>query len=174
MSDRGGAVMGVAPIGVFKTIDEVCHFAAMQAQITHNTSTGILAAKCGALAVHFGFVMGAAPHEIRTLLLQNLTDFEQSHLGSHARKGKPVSENACEIFNAALDAVEAGTTLSEILRSAVSYMGDTDTVAAVAMAIGSACSVENDLPKHLHDGLENSNYGREYLADLSKRLENLP
>jgi hypothetical protein len=53
----------------------------------------------------------------------------------------------------------------------VSYTGDVDTVAAIALAAGS-CSreVSQDLPEVLTEGLENGKYGREYLIELDRRL----
>ena len=46
-----------------------------------------------------------------------------------------------------------------------------DTVAAIALAAGS-CSAEiaQDLPAHLFDELENSQYGRDYIRLLDTQL----
>ena len=58
-----------------------------------------------------------------------------------------------------------------MLDQAVRFGGDTDTVAAIALGVGSCCpDVQNDLPQRLVMGLEAGTYGREFLRDLDGRL----
>jgi ADP-ribosyl-[dinitrogen reductase] hydrolase len=107
-SDRGGAVMGVTPLGRLPNISDVIFAATTQASVTHNTEIGLLAAKCGALCAHFSF-RNVEPSKLRQHLYEHLTEAEKTLLSLHKHTDAPVSENACEIFNAALDAIEAGT-----------------------------------------------------------------
>src|SRR5690349_8936284 len=52
-SDKSGAAMRAAPIGVFADIDEVIARATLQAKITHDTPDGIRAAVASALMTHY-------------------------------------------------------------------------------------------------------------------------
>ncbi len=62
-------------------------------------------------------------------------------------------------------------TMSGLLKSAIAWGGDVDTVATIALAAGS-CSpeIEQDLPEVLVRKLENKEYGRDYLACLDEGL----
>jgi hypothetical protein len=72
---------------------------------------------------------------------------------------------------AAITALGRATRMSDLLRDCVAFTGDVDTVAAIAMAAGSCCSaLEQDLPGHLYDSLENGPWGRDELARLDGLL----
>jgi ADP-ribosylglycohydrolase len=61
--------------------------------------------------------------------------------------------------------------MSEILKKCISFSGDVDTVATIALASASwAKDVDQDLPSHLYEGLENGSYGRDYLIGLEAKL----
>jgi hypothetical protein len=72
---------------------------------------------------------------------------------------------------AAMTAIAKNDYMSGLLKDCVAFGGDIDTVAAIAMAVGS-CSeeIEQDLPPHLFERLENGAYGRDYLARLDSQL----
>ena len=72
---------------------------------------------------------------------------------------------------AALTAVMAHDSLSEILKACVAFTGDVDTVATVALGAAS-CSREiaQDIPSVLIDNLENGEYGLDYLRALDAQL----
>lgn len=62
-------------------------------------------------------------------------------------------------------------TMSGMLRDCISYTGDVDTVATIALAAGSCSTeVEQNLPPHLLSELENDAFGRDYLETLDGRL----
>jgi hypothetical protein len=72
---------------------------------------------------------------------------------------------------AALTALRAGPSMSEILRASVAFTGDVDTVATIALAAASrSAEVGQDLPGVLRNGLEDGPFGRGYLEDLDARL----
>ena len=53
------------------------------------------------------------------------------------------------------------------------FGGDVDTTAAIAMSAASCSSeIKQDLPANLINGLENGQYGRDYLIELDRRLRN--
>jgi ADP-ribosylglycohydrolase len=79
-----------------------------------------------------------------------------------------------ECVAAALTAVVEHDSLTAILRHCILYGGDVDTVAAIAMAAASGSGeIAQDLPRHLIDGLENGTYGRDYLLELDKKLDDV-
>ncbi len=72
---------------------------------------------------------------------------------------------------AAITALVRNDSMSGLLKDCISFTGDVDTVAAIALAAGS-CSqeIKQDLPHHLILELENGSYGRDYLIKLDKQL----
>jgi len=164
-SDKSGAAMRAAPIGVYPTIGEVLERCRTQAALTHDTPDGIAAACAAALMAHyFRYRLGPAA---------SLGEFLCAHVPGQwdvPWHGK-VGPKGWMSVRAAITAVVGSHGLSEVLRRSVDFTGDVDTVAAIALAAGS-CSdeLEPDLPGHLVEGLENGPYGRDYLAALDQRL----
>jgi ADP-ribosylglycohydrolase len=164
-SDKSGAAMRAAPIGVYPTIGEVLDRCHTQAALTHDTPDGIAAAGAAALMAHY-FLYRLGP-------AASLGAFLCAHVPGQwdtPWHGKVGSKGWMSV-RAAITAVVGAHSLSEVLRRSVDFTGDVDTVAAIALAAGS-CSdeLEPDLPEHLVDGLENGPYGRDYLAALDERL----
>ena len=164
-SDKSGAAMRAAPLGVLPTIDEVLEKAHVQAAVTHDTPDGIHAAMAAALMTHyFIYDLGAKQH---------LGQFLAEHVpGDWAIpwQGKVKAQGWMSV-RAGITAVETHDNLSDMLRGCVDYSGDVDTVATIALAAAS-CSkeVENNLPQHLILSLENGTYGREYITRLDREL----
>ena len=164
-SDKSGAAMRAAPLGVLPTIDEVLEKAHVQAAVTHDTPDGIHAAMAAALMTHyFIYDLGAKQH---------LGQFLAEHVpGDWAIpwQGKVKAQGWMSV-RAGITAVETHDNLSDMLRGCVNYSGDVDTVATIALAAAS-CSkeVENNLPQHLILSLENGTYGREYITRLDREL----
>jgi hypothetical protein len=52
-SDKSGAAMRAAPIGLLPTVDDVLHHAAIQAAVTHDTPAGIASAQAAAPVVYY-------------------------------------------------------------------------------------------------------------------------
>ena len=52
-SDKSGASMRAAPIGILPTVERVIEATTIQAAITHNTPDGINAARAAALMSHY-------------------------------------------------------------------------------------------------------------------------
>lgn len=164
-SDKSGAAMRSAPIGIFKAIEEVLEKARIQAAITHNTPDGIHAAQASALMSHyFLYDLGEKKH-LGTFLEQHVPgDWNTEWQGKVKSKG-------WMSVRAAVTAVKRHHQMSELLKHCINYSGDVDTVATIALAAAS-CSreYENDLPEHLVDSLENGTYGREYITELDRQL----
>ncbi len=164
-SDKSGAAMRAAPIGIFSMIDEVKEKAHIQAAITHNTPDGIYAAVAAALMSHY-FIYDVGDKRY-------LSEFIEQHIpGNWADtwQGKVRSKGWMSV-KAAITAIHQTDNLCDMLRMCIDYAGDVDTVATIALGAAS-CSiqVENDLPEHLILALENGTYGREYIETLDVQL----
>lgn len=167
-SERNGASMRVYPLGVLSDEKDILHKAEMQARVTHNTDEGVYSAQLVALSTHYFLYKKGSKHQlekyIKSLMPINW-NFEWT--GKVQMRGR-------EAILAALSAIRKHDKLSDILVESVNYQGDVDTVASLAMAIGSVCEeIENDLPVFLFQQLENEKYGRDFLLDLDKKLMDL-
>jgi ADP-ribosylglycohydrolase len=164
-SDKSGGAMRVVPFGIYPKVETVIALATMQAAITHNTTDGINAAVTAALMAHyFLYNLGTKA---------DLPKFLDSHVPGNWGEtwSGLVGEKGWMAVRAAVTAVVAHDSLSEILRQCVDFTGDIDTVAAIALgAAAASAEVKQDLPQVLVDGLENGPYGRDYLVALDKRL----
>lgn len=164
-SDKSGAAMRAAPMGVFSTVEKVIEAARIQAAITHNTPEGINAAIAAALMSHyFIYQLGRK---------RDLGKFLESHVSGEWSKpwhGKVKSKGWMSV-RAAITAIERNNSMSQLLKDCIKYTGDVDTVAAIALAAAS-CSDEiaQDLPLHLTKTLENGEYGRDYIIELDNKL----
>jgi ADP-ribosylglycohydrolase len=164
-SDKSGASMRAGPLGVFPSVGEVIEKCRVQAAITHDTPDGISAACAAALMSHY-FLYDLGPKD-------RLGEFLQSQVPgawSAPWVGK-VGQKGWMSVRAAITAVMRNARLSDLLMDCVNFTGDVDTVGAIAMAAAS-CSreYEQDLPENLRLCLENGPFGRDYLAELNRRL----
>jgi ADP-ribosyl-[dinitrogen reductase] hydrolase len=163
-SERGGAAMRAVPLGFLPKLRDVQFACTIQASITHRTSAGIRAALAVATASYFVAQKQVEPHKVVKLV-------EKSVPGQWDTWTGRVSLNGEEIASAALTAFSSSKTLSDILRKSVAFGGDTDTVAAIAVGIGSLSDhIKNDLPKALVLGLENGKFGANFLRQQDSRL----
>jgi ADP-ribosylglycohydrolase len=164
-SDKSGAAMRAAPIGVFPTHDEVLEKAAEQAVITHDTPDGIRAAQAAALLSHY-FLYDLGPRG-------KVGDFIQRHVPGQWNipwTGK-VGAKGWMSVRAAITAVSRATSMSQLLKTCIDFTGDVDTVASIALAAAAHCStIEQDLPESLRAALEDGPYGRLYIESLDTRL----
>ena len=164
-SEKSGAAMRAAPIGVYASIEEVIEKSTVQASVTHDTPAGIHAAVAASLMAHY-FLYGLGPKsELPVFLSEHVSgDWQTPWLGE-------VGSQGLMSVRAALTSVLKHDAMSAILKSCIAWMGDTDTVAAIAMAVASCCSeIERDLPEHLIKGLEKGTYGRAFLGELDGAL----
>jgi ADP-ribosyl-[dinitrogen reductase] hydrolase len=164
-SDKSGAAMRAAPIGVLATVEGVLEHATVQARLTHDTPDGVGAACAAALTAHYLI------HRVGRKA--DLGPFLEQHVAgdwSVPWRGKVKAQGWMSV-RAAVTALTASSGMAELLRACVDFTGDVDTVAAIALAAGSASSeIIQDLPEHLWAGLENGPYGRDYIAALDAEL----
>lgn len=167
-SDKSGAAMRTCPIGVLPTIEQVTDRCRLQAAITHNTPGGINAAVAAALATHYCVYGLGRKCDLQTFVADHVDgDWTTPWKGKVGAKG-------WMSVRAAFTAISEHDSLSGLLKACIDFEGDVDTVATIALGIASCSSeVENDLPVHLIDGLENDEYGRDYIVALDERLMGL-
>jgi len=164
-SDRSGAAMRAAPLGLLPTIDEVMAKCRVQAVITHNTPDGVDAAQAAALMTYF-CVHKIGPKQWLPMFLENHVPGQWLLPWS----GK-VGERGLESVRAAVTALVRNWRLSDLLKDCIAFTGDVDTVATLALAAASCCiEYDQDLPPELVLKLENGPYGRDYLAALDRLL----
>ena len=167
-SDKSGAAMRAAPIGVYPTIAEVAERTRVQAAITHNTPDGINAAIAASLMSHYCLYRLGHKADLGAFLETQIPGE-----WSVPWAGKVKSKGWMSV-RAAITALIASERMSDLLRRCVDFTGDVDTVAAIALAAGSCCAeIEQDLPAHLLYGLEDSAFGRTYIEELDARLLSL-
>jgi ADP-ribosylglycohydrolase len=165
-SEKSGAAMRAAPIGIFPTVSEVIERCTLQARLTHDTPDGIAAANAAALMTHY-FLYQIGPKA-------DLGRFLERHVPGHRWSipyiGKVRSRGWMSVRAAVTAVMECGR-MSDLLRRCIAFTGDVDTVATIALAAAS-CSdeVERDLSAALVTGLENGTYGRDYIVALDRKL----
>ncbi len=152
-SDKSGAAMRAAPLGVFPTIGEVVARATAQAKLTHDTPDGINSALAAALMTHYFLYRLGPKAELGAFVARHVPgDWAQPWHGKVKSKG-PMS------VRAAITAIVENASMSDVLRACVAFTGDVDTVAAIALAAGScAAEIAHDMPQHLIYGLEDGPY----------------
>jgi len=164
-SERNGAAMRAYPLGILQDELEIKTKCRMQAGITHQTEKAMRAAEAMALTSHF-FIHKKGQKDD---LLAYLSDIQQ-YKWNVGWDGE-VGVDAIQTVEAVLTVLEQETTLTNMLKRSVNFGGDVDTVASLALAIGSLMpSVENNLPEWLYDDLETGGYGRDYIRSLDERL----
>jgi ADP-ribosylglycohydrolase len=167
-SDKSGAAMRAAPVGVYPTITEVVERTRLQAAITHNTPDGVNAASAAALMTHYCLYRLGPKAELGAFLEAYVPgEWSVPWTGNVKSKG-------WMSVRAAITALTASARMSDLLRRCVDFTGDVDTVATIALAAGSCCeAIAQDLPTHLVNGLEVTAFGRAYIEDLDARLLSL-
>jgi ADP-ribosylglycohydrolase len=165
-SDKSGAAMRAAPIGLCPDVQQVIERATLQAKLTHDTSDGTNAAVAAALLSHYCYYQ-LGPKQGLGRFLEKYVPGEWST----PWRGK-VKSKGWMSTRAALTALLEHDRMSALLQGCVAFSGDVDTVAAIALAAGSCCvEMVQDLPEHLIFQLEGGPYGREYLIRLDEQLQ---
>lgn len=165
VKNTSGAAMRVLPVAALSDVSSVMAAADLQASVTHDTPGGIASATAAAMMA-FGMRSGVtAP---------NLPKYVFDHVpGDWMRPWQgPVGSAGVDAVRAALWTVAtAERSMASALRRAVDLTGDVDTVAAIALGT-LACDPHTlrDIPASLVHGLENGDWGRDYLEELGGKL----
>jgi len=169
-SDKSGGAMRAGPCGLYPSADVVMGRAIIQASVTHDTDGGKLAACASALLTHYcAYNLGP---------LSGVGEYLNSKTDEDARwdvdwKGR-VGAKGVDSVRAAVTVVKHGRSLAGILKAAVAFGGDVDTVAAIALCAASTSKrIIQDLPDCLTRGLESGPWGSGYLRSLDLSLSRL-
>lgn len=161
-----GSIMGVSPLGYLKTEGEVRMAASIQAITTHNHET-IPYAQGVALAAHY-FIEKKGPKADLEDYLDETVDWQSLPSRSDLTRDDlklRTGIRAVDTYKAMLRGLRHFDNLRDIIYWACEAGGDTDSCAAITVAVAS-CSdeFEKNIPQLLIDGLEKQPvYGRESL-----------
>ncbi|WP_375605447.1 ADP-ribosylglycohydrolase family protein [Flavobacterium davisii] len=165
-SSGNGSAMRAYPIGFVKDISMLLKCCEIQAKTSHNTIEGIQCAKRIALAVHFYRYGLDGKYDLIEFINTTLNEQETYEIIA------PIDMHGYPTTKAVIKLVSEATSMHQCLQEGISYGGDTDTVAALCMAILSQkTNCEKSLPAFLYDELENGLYGKEFLMNLDNKLE---
>jgi ADP-ribosyl-[dinitrogen reductase] hydrolase len=167
-SDKSGAAMRALPFGIYPNITTVKANAALQASITHNTADGVNAAVAAALMAHYFLYNVGAKAQLGAFIQSHVPGtWAQPYTGAVGQKG-------LMSVHAAVTAVMACNSMSDLLRMCVDFTGDVDTVAALALGAAAASpEIKQDLPSVLVNGLETGPYGQQFLRICDAQLRQL-
>lgn len=169
-SDKSGAAMRAGPIGLLPTVSDVLHYAGTQARVTHDTQAGIESAQAAALTVHYCHHGLGPVADVGSWIDRQLRAAGGMGGWSRPWRGKVGAQGRMSV-RAAITALASGTGLTDMLHRCVSFTGDVDTVATIALAAASrSAEIDQDLPSTLVRDLENGPYGRDALYELDARL----
>jgi ADP-ribosyl-[dinitrogen reductase] hydrolase len=167
-SAKSGGAMRAGVLGLLPDLDDAADRARFQASLTHATTDGMNAAAAAALIVHYCYYKLGHKANLASFL-----DDICPLAGPRWRvpwKNK-ISAPGLHSVRAAVTMIVQHDSLSDILQGIVGLYGDTDTAAAIAMAAASVSDeVDQDLPEVLHEGLENGEFGYDYLAQVDTKL----
>jgi ADP-ribosyl-[dinitrogen reductase] hydrolase len=164
-SGGNGSAMRAYTLGYLKDVEKLLHFATIQAKVSHNTEEGITAAKRIALTIHYFL------YDIQGI---SLFDFVEKYAPSQGKYEivSPIDMHGFPTTNAVLKIVSEADDMAQCLQQTIAYGGDTDTTAALCMAILSVKkNTKQNLPNFLFDELENGQFGRDYLVNIDKMLK---
>lgn len=186
-STKSGAAMRSAPLGLYEKRGEVIAKAKTQAAVTHNTWQGRESAIAVALSSWYFYHQHGPREDLVKFLnetrfggrIHSEDPFDVEDNGEvvdrvipwSPKVERPVRAEGWDCVDAALYAILSSNNLKDILHTAVGYGGDTDTVACIAMGIASVANdIEQNLPNELFEGLENRQFGHNYLIFVDQKL----
>jgi len=169
-SDKSGAAMRTAPIGLYSSLEEVRLRTVIQAAVTHNSVDGIAAAEAASLLVYYCH-KNLGPVAEAGSWINTILDGTSPNDWSHPWEGKVKTKGWMSV-RAAITAVSRNDNLQDLLIDTVNFTGDVDTVATIALAAASVSKqYKQNLPESLTLALEDRGYGLAYLEKLDAMLD---
>ena len=161
-SDKNGAAMRSAVLGVLPSVAEVLDIASLQARITHDTPEGIFSSQAVALMSHYALYEDGPLRNIGAYCLAHLPPEYAHRFGyvfSHRwTRGSVRSYDDASVaittVHAVADLVMHQSSLMGMLAQTIRWGGDTDSVAAIAWGIASARYRDERLPVFMTTSLE--------------------
>ncbi len=132
-----GSAMRVAAVGwLYDTIEETRRYARLTAEVTHNHPEGIKGAEATASAVYMART-GSSKDEIKDYVMQQF-GYDLSRTCDEIRPTYHHVESCQETVPEAITAFLEGTDFEDVIRTAVSLGGDSDTLTCIAGAMAEA------------------------------------
>lgn len=132
-----GAAMRVSPVAwLYHTLPEVLDYAAITAEVTHNHPEGIKGAQSTAAAIFLART-GASKQAIRDDIMSRF-GYALDRSCDEIRPTYHHVESCQETVPEAITAFLEGESFEDVLRTAVSLGGDSDTLTAIAGSIAEA------------------------------------
>ncbi len=168
-----GAVMGAAVLGFLSTPEQVILAAAAQALSTHSYTT-IPYAQIVALSAYF-MINDLGKMDDLIPFVYNRVESSGSAIrdwfSTLWQRPEKITMGASSAVHLMLWALPKYDRLSDLIRLAVDSGGDTDSSAAIMVAVASESRhYTNDIPTALMDGLEKGPFGADHLRDMDERL----
>lgn len=166
-SDRSACITRATITGILPDYNDVVEITKAQTEISHNTPAAQTASKLAALTFHFFAYSLGKSYELIPFLEDAIKD--KLDWIEHPPKN---SNSAISCIHSVIDIVKSENfSYKDNLRKVISNGGDCDTVATSVMYIMAAkAGTINDLPLNLYDEIEEGDFGKSYLTDISKRL----
>lgn len=163
--DSNGSVMGVAVMGYLPNPSDVKLAAGIQAISTHSYET-VPYAEIIALSAHH-FIRGGSRNDLVPFLLEQLGEYANPRIldmvkwSVNTHSDGRVSMKASAATEFLLNDAVHHDTLTSVIGRAITRGGDTDSSAAIAVAVLSSCGeVRDDIPAHLYNMAENLDHLR--------------
>ena len=173
-----GAVMGAATLGFLPDLRAVKLAASAQALATHSYAA-VPFAQIVAMAAFYTINRIGPLSELTNWLEDELAEQGKNvrEFLSAAKEGQNVPDKvgmgASSAVALMLYHLPRQNSLAELARIAVEVGGDTDSAAAIMVAVASESDAyRNDFPDVLQDGLEDGVYGKEALKRYDQALRN--
>ena len=129
-----GSAMRVSPVAwAFDNLDDVERFAAVSSRVTHNNPEGIRGAKATAAAIFLART-GKTKAEIKHYICEKYY-YDLSRTLDEIRPNYRHVESCQQTVPEAITAFLEGENFEDVLRSAVSLSGDSDTLTAISASI---------------------------------------
>ena len=142
-----GSAMRVSATGrLYDSLERTLEVAKATAEVTHNHPEGIKGAQCTAAVMYLART-GSNKQQIRDYVVKNF-DYDITASSDELRPLHRHDESCMDSLPKALISFFEGLSFEDVIRTAVSLGGDTDTIAAIAGAMAGAYY---DIPQDVVD-----------------------
>ena len=132
-----GSAMRVSSVGwLYDSLEETRRMARITAEVTHNHPEGIKGAEATASAIFLART-GSSKEDIRDYIIREF-DYDLSCTCDQIRPAYHMDESCQGSVPEAITAFLEGTDFEDVIRTAVSLGGDTDTIACIAGGMAEA------------------------------------
>lgn len=177
-----GSLMGVAPLGLLPDINMVKLTSTIQAITTHHPATAVHAQIIALSVFYFTHNLDTKAN-LKEWLMNNVDwvdgsddAYRWSYLVDTHETGMGTSIKASSISSYMVYSLLEHETMTDMIYNAIDRGGDTDSAAAVSIAVASCCDeIENNLPPHLIEAMDlaNPGFGVDYLNNLESEVRRL-